>query len=295
MGYYNWKEISKKYSDNELKRIYREQNKEPLDKVTAVIDELINRELLDANRKDLLKRSDNNIIFEIENVSGKTKPNYKQSKFLIIAIVVVTILFIGSIISSALQYDLLTGAKNGISITDEAAENNDMRVFIIAVITFVSYIVSSILFLIWFYRAYDNLRKRIENVEYSSGWSIGAWFVPIISLFRPFNIMTELNRKTDLIIKNRKIEIKKNRKSLIGWWWGLFIIDVYASNASLKIGLNADNIDFYIYSTIGEMFISGMNIVLAIVTIKMIKNFAEKERLLFESEKHTKHSNVYSA
>ena len=103
MGYYNWKEISKKYSDNELTRIYREQNKEPLDKVTAVIGELINRGLLDANRKDLLKRNDNNIIIEIENVSGKTKPNYKQSEFLIIAIIIVAILYIGSFISSALQ------------------------------------------------------------------------------------------------------------------------------------------------------------------------------------------------
>ncbi|OYT14315.1 MAG: hypothetical protein B6I19_00475 [Bacteroidetes bacterium 4572_114] len=103
------------------------------------------------------------------------------------------------------------------------------------------------LFLVWFYRAYENLSHRVNKVDHSKGWSIWAWFVPVISMYRPYNIMNELNKKTDLILV-----------------------------------------------TISGVFILTVGIILAFVTILVIKDFAGKEELLYETEKNTTRNNGYA-
>jgi Domain of unknown function (DUF4328) len=286
MAYYDWSKIVQKYEDNDLKRIYRDRNREPQEKVDAVVDELIKRGLLSTEKKELLKPKNERIIFDVEEVAGKTKANKKLSDFLVYAILVVVVCYAASIVSSIMQYELLIDIKNGEVFTKGVLLKNDNRVLIIGMVIIVAYLISAILFLVWFYTAYENLRKRINNLEYSDGWSIGAWFVPIISLFRPFNIMSELNKKTDLILENREIKVEPNRKSLIGLWWGLFVTHIIVRYSAINAGFDVTSIDYYIYSTIGAVLSAVYGIVLGYITIKMIKNIARKEEALFESERN---------
>jgi hypothetical protein len=45
-------------------------------------------------------------------------------------------------------------------------------------------------FLVWFHRAYTNLPALgIEPLPYATGWTIGAWLVPLLNLVRPKQIM----------------------------------------------------------------------------------------------------------
>ncbi|HEX2127784.1 MAG TPA: DUF4328 domain-containing protein, partial [Solirubrobacterales bacterium] len=44
-------------------------------------------------------------------------------------------------------------------------------------------------FLPWFYRAYTNLgRFGLQDLRFTPGWSVAAWFIPILNLFRPKQI-----------------------------------------------------------------------------------------------------------
>lgn len=64
------------------------------------------------------------------------------------------------------------------------------------IIGFISVLTSlafCVLFIVWFYRAYENVRTVApEKATLATGWAIGCWFVPILNLFRPYRIMLEI-------------------------------------------------------------------------------------------------------
>jgi Domain of unknown function (DUF4328) len=85
-------------------------------------------------------------------------------------------------------------------------------------------LVTAGVFISWFYRAYRNLRRLgVQNLRYGPGWAIGAWFVPILSLFRPKQIANDIwrgsERGVEVSVQWRQVEVP----ALIHWWWGLFL------------------------------------------------------------------------
>ncbi len=283
MGYYNWEKIVKSYSENELKRIFSDKNKEPSVKVQAVIREMRIRGLLSPDYKTITKRSDESYIKDISQISN-TKPNLRRAKNIIIVIQIILFFNVVTIISYIMQYSLLISAKNGLIITEKIANMNNIRVQILAYINSVILIASIIFFLFWFNRAYENLQKRFLKCNYDSGWAIGSWFVPILSLFRPYYIMKELIIRTKLILTHRKIDFKNDRLSFVGLWWTFWIISNIIYNKNLNMVKLDTTLDTLIFSTILHLIINILNVTLSVFTILMINRFSENEELLFKSE-----------
>lgn len=284
MSYYDWEKIVKNYSDSELSRVFNEKSKEPQEKVDAVAAELVNRGILSSDESEIVNQNLGAIIIDIENVAGKTEANKKFSNFAIIGILLVIIVYVGSIVSSIFQFELLTGIKNSVLVTNGSLDLNSNRQLIILILQITTFIISSISFIIWFYTAYSNLSYRISNINYSVGWSIGAWFVPILSLFRPVNIMSELNNKTNMILESRNIKDKQTKHPFIVWWWGLFIGIPFISRMYNSFSQGKVDVESYLIDTVFSIVISILIITLGVVTIFMIKNYATKEEVLYKSE-----------
>lgn len=280
---YNWESIVKNYDNEELNRIYREKYKEPEIKVAAVVKEMQSRGLLKHKPENSIPKLESDFV-AVDEVAGKTKSNLRRSDLVVLAIAVVCLLHVLSGISSYLQYDLLQRIVEGEFVSYEEANNSDTRVLVVSILTLGFYLISSIVFITWFYRAYLNLHKRMKNVEFSKGWAIGAWFVPIISFLRPFNIMVELNTKTDDLIDERGLSLSK-KPDYITVWWIIFIVSVIAQRVAMELIESADSVSDYIFMTVFSIVSSLIVIVLGFFTIKMIRNFERKEELLFESEK----------
>ncbi|MPZ89353.1 MAG: DUF4328 domain-containing protein [Nitriliruptorales bacterium] len=80
---------------------------------------------------------------------------------------------------------------------------------------------STISFIWWFRRAYGNLPALGHARHHGVGWSIGAWFVPILNLFRPKQIAIELWAAGDPPAP------PPDPPGLVGWWWGIFLFRVW--------------------------------------------------------------------
>ncbi len=76
-----------------------------------------------------------------------------------------------------------------------------------------------------------------------------------------------------------------NSTSLIGFWWGLWILSNYIGKYVSKSIFKADTVDAITQSTIGAMVESMMDIPLAIITVMMIKQYADKEAELCKLDK----------
>ncbi|MBI5540522.1 MAG: DUF4328 domain-containing protein [Bacteroidia bacterium] len=280
MAYYNWEKIVAGYSESELQRIYREKDKEPTDKVDATIGEMIKRGLLSADFKFIPKPSIEEFIINISEVSG-TKSNIKKARYTIAIIAVFILIDIAVIVISAMQYQLLDSVEKGLPVTNEMIFNNNIRELVVIIVYLLVYVFSTIIFLKWFKSAYDNLHKRFSKCEYASGWAIGWWFIPVVSLYKPYYIMKEMITNNSILILQRGISVRKNYKTYyLGLWWTLWLFTHIISIRPFDI----DNLYVQIFYTILTIVVAFLDILLVFFTISMIKRFSYIEELLYKSE-----------
>lgn len=213
------------------------------------------------------------------------KPNKQRAKVLISFIWIVLVLEIIALISSSLQYSLLQTFSNGGEITDEAANANDLREQIIGTLYSIAYIISGITFIMWFRRAYFNLHQRVKNLSFAESWAAGSWFVPILNLYRPFQIMKELYEETKKYINKRdessKIDLET---SFLGFWWALWIINGILGRIVFRLSRNADTIPELLTITTFSIASGIIGVGLAIVTLRVIKDYSKVEGLLNTKE-----------
>jgi len=211
------------------------------------------------------------------------KPNAQRAKIAIGLIWLVLVFEIISLISEYFQYVLLQNVAGGKHVSMEMATANDNRQQIIAIFYMIVYIISGITFILWFRRAYFNLHTKKSNLSYTDGWAAGCWFVPVVNLYRPYQIMKELYRETDNLFSKKNYNYPKPLNSnILGLWWALFLINGFIGQFVFRYSLHADTVDQLIVSTVASMLSSIVGIPLALFTVKVIKDYSNTEPLLFE-------------
>jgi len=210
------------------------------------------------------------------------RPNSKRADNAILLIWVVLGIQIISLISSIMQYNLLNSAGNGGYIPPGVAEANDMRERVIAWFFLTVFGVSAFTFISWFRRAYFNLHQKVTWLAYSDAWAAGGWFIPFINWFRPYKIMSELYVETRELFVRKSITYNGNTSRLyVNWWWTLWMIvsltGSYIYNATVK---GSKTIDDWLNITTADIISGILYIPLAIITVKVIKDYSRMEQYL---------------
>lgn len=206
------------------------------------------------------------------------RPNSQRAKNAIILIWIVLAFEIISIISKFFQYNLLQTVINGGIITIEEANANDTREQIIAILSIVAYFISAIMFILWFRRAYYNLHIKATILSYTEGWAAGSWFVPIIHLYRPYQIMKELYEETNELLNKKGINVDENFNMVyLGWWWSLWVINNIMGQFIYRYFKNAEEVIELSNSTVAGIVENFIGIPLALITIKIISDYASIE------------------
>lgn len=108
-------------------------------------------------------------------------------------------------------------AKNDFSSTGWEIANGSRS--LLTVLELGVTVLTAVAFIRWMWRAYENLPAVGVQVDYSLGWTVGAWFVPVLGLFRPYNIMREIWQRTQ-----RMAYGYVTSHSLLRVWWMLFLL-----------------------------------------------------------------------
>lgn len=202
------------------------------------------------------------------------------------AIILIWVAFavnIVSIISFVMQYSLLQAVSFGEGISADAADINDARVRIISIISLIIWATSGITFIMWFRRAYYNLGVITTRTNYTDGWAAGCWFVPIISLYRPYQIMKELYSDTKRFLDGKDISHQLETR-LLSTWWTLWLVHVILDQIINKIFEYADNISLLSTCTILFIIDGFIFIGLSFVTLRVVNDFAKAEVLLLSDK-----------
>jgi len=112
------------------------------------------------------------------------------------------------------------------SLTYQQAVDAEDTFAIGSVLYLVSAIAGAVGFLVWWYRAYSNLPGLTgQALRFGRGWSIGGWFVPILSLWRPKQIANDIWRGADPAARGNSAWTSLDVSPLVHWWWALFLLN----------------------------------------------------------------------
>jgi hypothetical protein len=211
------------------------------------------------------------------------RPNRKRAKVAENFIWSIFGIGVVSLVSSYFQYDLLLKVQEGFYVSDFELTFNDLREGVIAIINVILYVLSVIFFIRWFRRAYYNLRSRTET-KYDEGWAAGSWFVPILNLFRPYQIMKEIDDETGVLITRYSQNPSPSNGALIGFWWAMWILAGMIGRYVFKTGLKAETLEDFLVSTQADLIGLLFDLPLCILAIYVIRGISKKEERLLQLE-----------
>lgn len=165
---------------------------------------------------------------------GKTfhslRGRYKFVRFFLIVYFVTTLIVT---VGNALEIYLWSAL--GIDFIAESETLPELAIvltyFIAALIMILAYIVCVVAVGMWTHRAMTNLHiLRSPVVEMSPGWAVGWYFVPIASLFKPYQGMAEIWEGSLAAAKQPLVN-----RGRLNVWWGTWIVSNIISNGSIRL------------------------------------------------------------
>ena len=214
-------------------------------------------------------------------MNGETvRPNGERARIAVILLCVVIVVELVVLVSDYLQYNLLNEILLG-DFAMEEAESSDRRQQIVGIISIVVFVASGVTFINWFRRAYYNLHVKFSHLGFQEQHALWSWFIPILSLFRPYRIMKEIYYRTELhLSKNAAYGASGLTHSVVGWWWTLWIVNNLVGQFVFRTAMSAETSEEFINNTIASMVSSLIGIASALLAIQMIRDYAAVEPLL---------------
>ena len=189
------------------------------------------------------------------------------------ALVLVTLASVVAVVFDVAERSLLARVGSGEPVTGGELSASEDRQAAIALVQWGLWILTAIFFIAWLHRAYKNLRPLgIELLRYGPGWAIGAWFVPILNLFRPKQIVNDVWRGSDPKLADRVGWIDGPVPFVFAVWWAAYLADSLVGTVAGRILLDADTTEDYELSSavyIAADSLTALAGILAIVVVDM--------------------------
>jgi hypothetical protein len=120
---------------------------------------------------------------------------------------------------AALQQHLQEKIASGAQVSTEAVARNDARVRGYEELQVGLFIVTGIVWLLWLHSAYGLLRLVGTRVtRFSPGWAVGCWFVPLVNLVRPYQVVKELRLRSHGLNATAEAVPRLSGEVTALWW-----------------------------------------------------------------------------
>jgi hypothetical protein len=138
----------------------------------------------------------------------------------------------------------------------------------------------------WIYQASANLRLlAVSGMEFTPGWAVGWFFIPIANLFKPFQAAQEIFKASDPAVPlNSPAGWKTASGSgLIGLWWGLWIAFNVINNISMRLSFRSDpSREMLLMGAVLSVVVAIMSIAAAACAMLMIRQIQDRQSRKYE-------------
>jgi Domain of unknown function (DUF4328) len=214
------------------------------------------------------------------------RPLRRRALYARIALAAMVAVDLVAVFSDLREYFLLQRLESDVVGTDEI-EASDRRQQIVAVGQLVVFAVTAGFFIAWLHRAHSNLfALGAQHPRYSRATAIWSWFVPILNLWRPKQVINDVWRATDpdAPIDQGDSWRQRDPPVLYAVWWLVWVALNFAYNADLRIYLRAETLEDFQFSSLfttasDALSVLGALLALAVVRRTTTRHEARVERL----------------
>lgn len=118
----------------------------------------------------------------------------------------------------------------------------------------------------WIHQVNGNVHAFGAPITITPGWAVGWFFVPVASLFKPFEAMKQTWAGSVATAAPELVETP----GLLRLWWGLWLVQSFFDILSERV---ADPV-----STVADFASSGVSIVLTPVFVRIIRELTAIQR-----------------
>jgi len=138
----------------------------------------------------------------------------------------------------------------------------------------VLFIASVVAVCMWIHRAHANLHEAgVDGLEYTPGWAVGWFFIPIANLFKPYQAMRELWNASH----GAHDSFDPSAPGLLKLWWAAWLIGNICENISTRIYLMSENPDMFVANAFGVTG-SVLTIVAALLLLAIVRGVYRAQR-----------------
>jgi hypothetical protein len=185
-----------------------------------------------------------------------------------------------AIVTGVASYRLADRAASG-KATFEQFNAAEARHDLVILVQMGVYVVAAIVFIRWFHRAYANLPAiGIEGRAHSTGWAIGAWFVPIISLIWPKNMADEIWRGSDPSLEpDHGRDWRRGKVPLyFGAWWLAFLASTFLVGGGSELWGSAQTYSDIKFAAALELAGNAFGVVSGVLAYVVVDRTSERQQ-----------------
>lgn len=173
---------------------------------------------------------------------SQAEPLWPRAKVAIALIGAVGLTALASLWADLNQLDAISRLIDGERVTGAELRESDDRVATTAIIYLVALLLSAITFLLWYSRAYRNtIAMGVTRPRYGTRWAVAYWFIPIVTLFRPKQVINDIWRGSDPDLPSLTGGVEGRPVThLIHWWWAFWILSTFVGNYTARTGFAQD-------------------------------------------------------
>lgn len=221
-----------------------------------------------------------------EGENSVAKPLQERARIAQILIGVVIVAAIASLWADLGQYTSIRDLIEGKRIPLEELQRVDDRVGVTATIYTVALVLSTITFLLWYSRAYRNLTALgVPFLRYGPRWAVASWFIPILGLFRPKQVMNDVWRGSNPELGEAAVRRPGAGEvsPLVHWWWAMWLLSNWVGTLAVRYTFRSGDptpedlrseAAGYVLADIADVVVG----VLAILVIRAVTERQEKRR-----------------
>lgn len=171
---------------------------------------------------------------------------------------------------------LVTALETGVGRLSEA-NDLDRRIGTAAIAHDVLYLAISILFISWTYTLRRCDRVAPEAMRHRPGWAIGGWLVPVMNVFRPFQVMSDLWRGLARPPVPHEALTQPPVPRLVPVWWGAFVgLSVMERALLAGTWIRPETLDAARELFQTEILVSAMMIAAAGLAIAVVQRYTSR-------------------
>jgi hypothetical protein len=179
-----------------------------------------------------------------------------------------------AVATGVLQLAVLQQIGAGAEVSESLAAVSDGLYGGVGLLQLLATVVAGILWLRWLHAAYGALREVGSGyTTFTPGWAVGYWFVPLVNLVRPYQIVRELWQRSESA--NALDALPGQTPNLVSGWWGLWLVAALGGRVAASQQMGAATLPDLTSATMVQLVIDAIVLAAGVLAVLIVRRIAQ--------------------